>query len=283
MSFKFKYAFNTWCYSSFPVWVPSYTMEDTIKRIARAGYDGIEIGCAAPHAWPAYLNPQRRKDLRKLMADHNLPCVSMLPAPGGGPGNNVASPMVEERTATIAHYKEVIDLAHDFGASRVIYIAGWRVFGTPLQQAWDWTLAALKDIGHYAADKGVTICIENTASDSNLIDTVGQSLMLRGQVGLDNVQLMIDTIHAHYRNEVSSDQVYEIGGKHLKHVHFADANRMPPGEGVIDWVGVMQSLKDIDFDGYCTMEIGFNMRGVEPDRYARSALAYVKSIEKQVK
>lgn len=281
MSFKFKYAFNTWAYSSFPVWVPSYTLEDTIKRIARAGYEGIEIGCAAPHAWPAYLNAQRRKDLRALMADQNLPAVSLLPAPGGGPGNNAASPMIEERTATIAHYKEVVDLAHDLGATKVIYIAGWRVFGTPFQQAWDWTLAALKDIGRYAAAKGVTICIENTAADSNLIDTVGQALLLRDEVGLNNVQLMFDTYHALYRNEVSSDQVYEIGA-HLAHAHFADTNRLPPGEGVVDWVGVLQALKDINFTGYCTMEIGFNMRGVEPDRYARSAITYLKSVEKQV-
>ena len=281
MSSKFKYAFNTWAYSSFPVWVPSYTLEDTIKRIARAGYEGIEIGCAAPHAWPAYLNAQRRTDLRALMADQNLPAVSLLPAPGGGPGNNVASPMVEERIATIAHYKEVVDLAHDLGATKVIYIAGWRVFGTPFQQAWDWTLSALKDIGRYAADKGVTICIENTAADSNLIDTVGQALLLRDEVGLNNVQLMFDTYHALYRNEVSSDQVYEIG-KHLAHVHFADTNRLPPGEGSVDWVGVLQALKDINFTGYCTMEIGFNMRSVEPDRYARSAITYLKSIEKQV-
>lgn len=281
MSFKFKYAFNTWAYTSFPVWVPSYTLEETIRRIARISYDGIEIGCAAPHAWPAHLNPQRRKDLRSLMADQNLPAVSLLPAPGGGPGNNPASPLAEERAATIAHYKEVIDLAHDLGATRVLYIAGWRVFGTPHQQAWDWTLAALRELGPYAADKGVTICIENTAADSNLVDTVGQSLMLRDQVGLDNVQLMFDTYHALYRNEVSSDHVYEAG-KHLAHAHFADVNRMPPGEGVVDWVGVLQALKDIDFDGYCTMEIGFNMRNVEPDRYARSALTYLKSIEKQV-
>jgi hypothetical protein len=34
--------------------------------------------------------------------------------------------------------------------------------------------------------------------------------------------------------------------------------------------------------GYCTMEIGFNMRSVEPDRYARTAITYLKSIEKQV-
>ncbi len=281
MAFKFKYAFNTWCYGSFPVWVPSYTLEETIKRIARAGYDGIEIGCAAPHAWPAYLNSQRRAYLKSLMADHNLPAVSLLPAPGGGPGNNVTSPMEEERIATIAHYKEVIDLARDLGASKVLYIAGWRVFGTSHQQAWDWTLAALRELGPYAADNGITLCIENTAADSNLVDTAGQAVMLRDQVGLSNVQLMFDTYHALYRNEVSSDQVYEMG-RHLKHVHFADANRMPPGEGVVDWVGVMQALKDIDFDGYCTMEIGFNMRNAEPDRYARSALAYCKRIESQV-
>ena len=142
-------------------------------------------------------------------------------------------------------------------------------------------MAALKQLGPYAADKGVTLCIENTAADSNLVDTAGQAVMLRDQVGLDNVQLMFDTYHALYRNEVSSDQVYEMG-KHLKHVHFADANRMPPGEGVVDWVGVLQALKDIGFDGYCTMEIGFNMRNAEPDRYARSALQYCKSIENQV-
>ena len=281
MAFEFKYAFNTWCYSSFPVWVPSYPLDEAIKRIARAGYDGIEIGCAAPHAWPAHLDRQRRADIRSLLADHNLAAVSLLPAPGGGPGNNVTSPMREERVATIAHYKEVIDLAHDLGAGKVLYIAGWRVFGTPHQQAWDWTLAALRELGPYAADRGITLCIENTAADSNLVDTAGQALMLRDEVGLDNVQLMFDTYHALYRNEVSSDQVYEIG-RHLKHVHFADAGRAPPGEGVVDWVGVLQALKDIDFDGYCTMEIGFARRDAEPDRYAREAISYLKGIEHRV-
>ena len=75
----FKYAFNTWCYSSFPVWVPSYPLEDAIRRIARIGYDGIEIGCAAPHAWPAHLGVERRRDLKQLLNDEGLPAVSLLP------------------------------------------------------------------------------------------------------------------------------------------------------------------------------------------------------------
>ncbi len=281
MAFKFKYAFNTWCYGSFPVWVPSYTLEETIRRIARAGYDGIEIGCAAPHAWPAYLNKQRRADLKSLMADHNLPAVSLLPAPGGGPGNNVTSPMEEERTATSRPLQggdRPRPRSRRQQGALHRRLAGVR-HASPAGLGLD--AGGLRELGPYAADKGITLCIENTAADSNLVDTAGQAVMLRDQVGLDNVQLMFDTYHALYRNEVSSDQVYEMG-RHLKHVHFADANRMPPGEGVVDWVGVMQALKDTDFDGYCTMEIGFNVRNAEPDRYARSALAYCRGIESQL-
>ncbi|MGN6101169.1 MAG: sugar phosphate isomerase/epimerase family protein [Devosia sp.] len=274
----FKYSFNTWCYSSFPVWVPSYSLEEAARRIAAAGYDGIEIGCAAPHAWPAHLSPGRRAELKSLFADLGLTVSSLLPAPGGGPGNNPTSLLPEERAATIAHYKEVIDLARDLGSERVLYIAGWRSFGVSREDALGWSLDALVAIGKYAAERGVTICIEPTSADSNLIDTAGEALRLREQSGLSNVKVMFDTYHALYRNEVSSDYVYEMA-PHLAHVHFADLDRLPPGEGVVDWVGVMQALRDVSFDGFVTMEIGFAARRVEPDRYARSAITYLKSIE----
>ncbi len=278
----FKYSFNTWCYSSFPVWVPSYTLEEAARRIARAGYDGIEIGCAAPHAWPAYLSKTRRADLKKIINGEGLAVSSLLPAPGGGPGNNPASILLEERAATIEHYKEVIDLAHDLGAERVLYIAGWRSYGVSTEEALGWTLNALIQIATYAATKGVTICIEPTSADSNLIDTAGQALKLLEQTGQPNVKLMFDTYHALYRNEVSSDYVHEMA-PHLAHVHFADIDRRPPGEGIVDWAGVMQALKDIDFNGYLTMEIGFAARRVEPDRFARSAIEYLKGVEARLR
>ncbi len=277
----FKYAFNTWCYGSFPVWVPAYPLDEVIRRLARIGYDGIEIGCAAPHAWPAHLDASRRRALRDLMESEGIACASLLPAPGGGPGNNPASPLPEERAATIAHYKEVIDLAADLGSRRVLYVAGWRVFGTEQKQAYEWTLAAITDIAKHAAERGVTMCIEPTSADSNLIDTSYEALQLRADSGADNVRVMFDTYHALYRNEPSSDYVYEMG-PHLGHVHFADTDRLPPGEGKVDWFGVMQALRDVKFDGYVTMEIGFNTRAREPDRYARAALLHCKAVEKQL-
>jgi protein FrlC len=278
----FKYSFNTWCYSSFPVWVPSYSIEEAARRIARAGYDALEIGCAAPIAWPAHLSKTRRAEMKKMINGEGLAVSSLLPAPGGGPGNNPTSILPEERAATIAHYKEVVDLAHDLGSERVLYIAGWRQFGVPTSDTMDWCLHALVEIAKHAAQKGVTICVEPTSADSNLIETIGQAMKLRDDSGLANVKVMFDTYHALYRNEVSSDYVYEMA-PHLAHVHFADLDRKPPGEGVVDWVGVMQALKDIDFKGYLTMEIGFAARRVEPDRYARSALNYLKGVEAQLR
>ena len=36
---------------SFNSWLPSYTLDETIKRPAATGYDAIEIGAAGQHAW----------------------------------------------------------------------------------------------------------------------------------------------------------------------------------------------------------------------------------------
>ena len=81
----FKYSFNTWCYSSFPVWVPSYPLEETAKRIARAGYDAMEIGCAAPHAFPAHLSPARRRELKKIISSEGLAVSSFCRRPAAVP------------------------------------------------------------------------------------------------------------------------------------------------------------------------------------------------------
>src|ERR1700716_3136989 len=117
---ELKLAFNTWFYSSFPVWLPAYPLEEVIKRVAQIGYDGIEIGAAAPHAYPAYVSKERRKTIKRVLDEHGLAVSSMLPAPGGGPDFNVASPLEEERKATIEQYQQVIELCADLGGSTVL-------------------------------------------------------------------------------------------------------------------------------------------------------------------
>jgi protein FrlC len=272
-----KLSFNTWVYSGFPVWVPSYPLEEVIRRLARIGYDGIEIGAAAPHAFPDYLSAERRREIKRVLDGEGLKVSSMLPAPGGGAGYNVASPDAPERAAAIDMYKKVADLCGEWGSPVLLYVAGWQVFGTPRRQAWDWTQAALGEVADHAAGQGVTVCVEPTSADSNLIDSCDDMIELMDAVNRPNVGAMFDTYHTLYRNEVPADYVYRLGER-LKHIHLADVNREPPGSGVVDYVSLIQALRDVKYAGYLTMEIGFNRRNVEPDDMARRAHVYLKSI-----
>ena len=272
-----KLSFNTWVYSSFPVWVPSYPLDETIKRIARIGYDGVEIGAASPHAYPDYVGKNRRREIRSMLESSGIALSSMLPAPGGGPGFNAASPLPEERANTIDQYIKVAQLCSDLGGSRILYVAGWQVFGTATEQAWDWSRDALTVIAKAAADMGVTVVVEPTSADSNLVESCGGALRMMRECGRQNVKVMFDTYHALYRNEVPTDYVYQMG-KDLDHVHLADVGRAAPGDGRVDYRALVASLMDVGFDGYLTMEIGFDRRAVEPDMIARRAFEYMKPL-----
>jgi len=277
-----KYAFNTWCYGMFPCWTPAYPLEEVIKRLSKIGYDGMEIGCAAPHAWPYYLSAERRKEIKTLLDKNNIKASSMLPAPGGGPGINAASASIEERKWTVQHYKDVIDLAVDLGTPTVLFMSGWFMFGTRKKDAWKYSKESLIEVAGYAKIKNITIIIEPQAADTNLVEDADDAIELMEEANMPNVKLMFDTFHALYRKEVPSDYVYKMG-ENLKHVHFSDYNRLAPGQGGMDFLPVMQALKDVKFDGYITMEIGFDSRAVHPDSIARQALEFLKDMEKQLK
>lgn len=271
-----KISFNTWAYSSFPVWVPSYPLEEVITRLARMGYDGIEIGAASPHAWPDYLSPERRKKILQHLKNNNLAVSSMLPAPGGGPGNNPSSLLKEEREFTVRHYKDVVRLAHDWECPTVIWVAGWVSFGMKQKDAWNYSVEGLAEVARYAKELGITMVVEPTPADSNLVESADDALQMAEETGESNVKVMFDTIHALYRNEVPSDYVYRMKDK-LHHVHLSDNDRLPPGQGYGNFDTVLKALKEIDYKGYLTLEVGFHTRKADPDWYAQTSIDFLRS------
>jgi protein FrlC len=212
-----------------------------------------------------------------VLDDNKIVVSAMLPAPGGGPGFNVASPSPEERRAAIEQYKEVAQLCSDLGGDTLLYVAGWVIYGTEWKQAFEWSREALAEIGQAASDLGVTVVIEQNPADGNLLESVDDGIEMMRAVDAPNVKLMFDTIHAMYRNEVPTDYVYRMG-KDLRYVHISDVDRLPPGQGRGDFVGLVQALNDIGYDGFLSMEIGFNYRNAQPDKFAREAYEYMKPL-----
>jgi protein FrlC len=265
-----KLSFNTWAYGSNPSWLPAYPLDETIKRLAHIGYDGIEIAAWSPHAYPETTTPERRKEIRKVLEGEGIALSSMLPNPP-----NVSSPIPEERRWAIEQYKQTADLCADWGGPTLLYVPGWIVFGTTRREAWQWSCDAVHEIGEHCAQYNITVVIEPTSEVSNLVDTADHAVEMMEEVGLENVKVMFDTIHVLYRQEVMTDYAYRMG-KNLKHIHISELRRMPPGQGHGDFPSLMQVLKESGYPGYVTMEIGLVGRDVQPDLFARQAYEYLK-------
>ena len=123
-----KYAFNTWAFSHFPCWVPAYPVEEVIKRLADIGYDGIELGCAQPQAWPYFTDKQKRSEISKLVKENNIRISSILPAPGGGPGGNIASANKAEREWTKQYWKDCMDMGLEIDECKTfLCVCGWYI------------------------------------------------------------------------------------------------------------------------------------------------------------
>lgn len=275
-----RYSFCSVTYGSMGSLTPAYTLEDTICRLSDIGYDAIEIVCSSPHAWPYYLNQEKREKIAALLSEKKLSCSSVMAVPGGGPGCNVASVCREEREWTIQYIKDVLDLAETWNCKRLAFVAGWAIYGTSRKTAWNNSLDTLKQVGEYALKKDITICIEPTATDSNVVECPDDALEMIEESGLPNVGMMFDVAHALFRQENPQDYVY-MAGKHLKHVHFCDSDRLPPGSGTVDFYPIMKALKEIDYSDYIAMEIGFS-RTTGTDSIARKSLEYLKKLERNI-
>ncbi len=271
-----KLSFNTWCYSSFPAWLPAYPIDYVVTHLAKIGYEGVELGCASPVAYPPYMSAEDRRKARRLLEENSIEVSSVLPAPGGGCGNNVASPIAEERRTAVRNYKDCVDLAADLGGKICLYVAGWVIYGVDQDQAWEWSKECLLEIAAHAKKRSVVMAIEPTPSDSNLIETPDDALKLMRETRLDNVKVMFDTIHALYRKDIAADYVDKMGPD-LAHIHVSDLDRMPPGT-YTDFTFLVDALKANGYDGYLAMEIGLSGRGVDPNVFAKKALQYMRSI-----
>jgi len=276
-----KLSFNTWAYCSFPAWLPSYPLDEVIKRLSAIGYDGIEIGAASPHAWPKYMDKRRREEITNLLGEQGIQVSSICPALGGGPGLNPTSPIEVERKASVGYYKDCIDLAADLGGKIVIWVGGWMVYGTSKDQAWEWGKKALIECAKYADDKGVVLAVEPTSADSDVIETADDALKLMRESGLVNVKVMFDTCHAWYRNEPVADYVKKMG-KDLAHIHIEDADRLPPGQGGKEFRPLLKALKEIGFNGFLTLEAGLFSRSSDPDAIALQGYEYLKCLLKGI-
>jgi len=89
--------------------------------------------------------------------------------------------------------------------------------------------------------------------ESQLLNTVSETLDVIERVGEENVGILFDTFHANIE-EASPEAAVLAAGDRLFHVHLADSNRWPPGYGHFDYSEIWESLDRIAYSGALVLE-----------------------------
>lgn len=226
-------------------------LEKGIETAAKLGFDGLELSVRDP-------SDLDENHLARLMHENSLDLVVV--ATGQAyleDGLSFADIDVERWSAAVTRVKAHIDLASRFQAQVLIGGIRGRLSPDPARRRSEYRMAvdAVRECTRYAAPKGVTITVEPiNRYETNFINTLEEALHWISDIEETGITVMADTFHMNIE-ESSFEDALRQAGERLSHVHLVDSNRRAPGSGHIDFRSVLQTLRDIDYQGYLCAEI----------------------------
>ncbi|MCL4264380.1 MAG: sugar phosphate isomerase/epimerase [Anaerolineae bacterium] len=227
-------------------WMRAEPIEVTIRRLAKYGYESIEIG-GEPDKYDT-------KELRATLKENGIRCwgsISLMFT-----GLDLIQADENGRVNTITYLKNCITMVKEL-EGEVMSIVPSEV-GKVRAQAdeeteWNWAVEGLKEINAHAQKEGIRVALEPlNRFETNFISRHDQALALAEAVGPD-VGVCLDAFHMNIE-EVNFRQALLNTGKKLFDFHVADNNRMACGMGALNWREIVSTLKEIGYDGALTVE-----------------------------
>jgi sugar phosphate isomerase/epimerase len=255
-----KLAFSTNAYLNFP-------FAEAVTRLARLGYEGVEIMADVPHAWPAYLLPEQKAALREALAKNNL-AISNINAFMMHAVNDRRQkywhpswiePDPNYRAIRIDHTMRALTLAKELGAKCITTEPGGPVApGESWNAALKLFVEMLKPVIAHAEKEGVLLLIE--PEPGLLIETTDQFLELMQHIDSPAVGMNYDVGHAFCVKDDPATTIPRVA-KYIKHFHLEDIaatrvhQHMIPGTGAIDFKATLEAIRKIGYDGWLTVEL----------------------------
>jgi len=225
-------------------------LEKNIKKISLLGFDGVELAVRDPK----YLDIER---IIRMVNEANLE----VPAIGTGQawgeeGLSFSDSNEVVRKAAIDRIKEQIKFASRFNAQVIIgLIRGVIKEGIFRDEAEKWTIDSLRECAEFGLEKNVRLTLEPVNRyESNFINTLQEGAEFIDRIGVSNIGLLADTFHMNIEETSIYGSIVKAKN-YITHVHFADSNRWAPGYGHLDFLKIVETLKEIKYQGYLSAEI----------------------------
>jgi protein FrlC len=251
----------------------NYPFAETIKRVAAAGFDGIDAWSGRPHIYRADFSAQQLRQLRELVEDNGMVVSSFLPAFYRYP-YSLSSPNDIIRQDSIQYMKECLDNAVELGAPVLLVVPEKTIYGQSPQDAWDRLADSIDVVCQYGRQFNMMLGLEAVNHYvSDMVNTAADAMRMVEQLNHDNLGVVIDTGHMNLASETTPEAVARLGDRLLQvHVNDNDGRHQQnliPGDGTFDFDELIDVLKQSGFDGFLTAELGYHYT-FDPDPAAHS-------------
>lgn len=253
----------TWAY----VWKSG--IEDSLRSLASLGYGAMDILTIPPHPFPSEMGAADRSRLKAFARELGI-TIETLNIPSTDV--NLCSVNRDMRQFTVSQIRSTLELASDLETPMVTAVPGRRLnFNAPeADQMTGWLSACLEELLPSAEKLGVAIllelhplsCLPNTDALRSFLDRLGAS-----QLGI-----ALDVSNAAYVGDSPAAAILQAA-PWLRQLHLSDTKAGKwqhdvVGAGDVDFVAIMDAIRDIRFAGTSIVEI----TAEDPDRaYSMSA------------
>ncbi len=245
-------------------------LADSFRALAEVGYDGAELMVANP----GLIDAER---VRKLAREHKLAIPMVCTGEVFGQDKvSFSDPDDAVRAEAIRRVKDAVDLAAKLGAQiNIGRVRGGLVPGRPPEDSRRRSLDGLREIGDHARPLGVTVALEpvNTLA-INFVNSTADGLALLGELGRDNITLMLDTAHMFIEDRDVPAAVRAAAGR-FTYVHLVDSNRKWPGNCKIDFAAFIRDLRAVGYDGWLSVEV---FQVPDQDTALRKSFQHIKPL-----
>lgn len=254
---------------------PQHDFEYAVQAL-EAGLHGFEVVGGESHYDPEQFKVYR-ENIKRIKEE--LEATFTLHAPITD--INLGSINRRIREASVQDVKAALEMAREIGASAVAVHASPGILAMPggkwsketasptirdeLVPQEEFLVRSIKDLADLAPD--LLICLENLVYPHELYRSPEELKRLLGKVNRSNVGMTLDVGHTVVSGYQPSEFINLLFDE-IFHVHLHDNSgsvdeHLPLGQGTIDYVHVIQSLKQLDYQGVVTFEFSLE----DPNSY----------------